>query len=59
MAHAFTQTEPHTHQSENTWFTPKIFADKLGLFDLDPCTTSFRPHDTATEHIEHDRGGVG
>jgi hypothetical protein len=59
MAHAFTQTEPQNHQSENTWFTPKIFTDTLGPFDLDPCTMSFRPHSTADEHIEHDRGGCG
>jgi hypothetical protein len=35
---AFTNTEPQTHQGENTWFTPRHFIETLGPFDLDPCT---------------------
>lgn len=56
---AFTNTEPQNHSSENTWFTPKHFIERLGPFDLDPCTVSFRPFDTARQHIEHDKGGDG
>jgi len=53
---SFTNTDPQSHSSENTWFTPKEFIDALGPFDLDPCTVSYRPFDTAKNHIEHDKG---
>lgn len=56
---AFTNTEPQNHQSENTWFTPKHFIEALGPFDLDPCTVSYRPFDTARDHFEHDQGACG
>lgn len=56
---SFTNADPQNHQSENTWFTPVEFIDKLGPFDLDPCTTSYRPFNTANVHIEHDKGGCG
>jgi len=56
---SFTNTDPQNHQSENTWFTPKYFIDCLGPFDLDPCTVSFRPFNTAKKHIEHDLGNCG
>lgn len=56
---SFTNTEPPTHQSENTWFTPVEFINTLGPFDLDPCTVSFRPFHTATKHYEHDLGDNG
>lgn len=56
----FTQTDPQNHQSENTWFTPRFIIDAMGgPFDLDPCTVSYRPFDTARAHIEHDKGGDG
>lgn len=54
---SFIATDPSNHQSENTWFTPKEFIDNLGPFDLDPCTMSFRPYNTASRHIEFDMGG--
>jgi hypothetical protein len=56
---SFTNTDPQNHQSENTWFTPKHFIDLLGPFDLDPCTVSYRPFDTAINHIEYDKGQCG
>jgi hypothetical protein len=55
----FTTTEPQNHQSENTWFTPKCFIDTLGPFDLDPCTVSYRPFNTAANSIEYDKGICG
>ena len=55
----FTNTEPSSHESENVWFTPKEYIEACGPFDLDPCTVSYRPFDTATLHIEHDMGGCG
>lgn len=49
-----------THQGKSdTWFTPRYFFDALGDFDLDPCTQSFRPFDTAQKHYEHDKGCDG
>lgn len=56
---SFVSTDPQNHQSENTWFTPIHIIDALGPFDLDPCSVSYRPFDTAREHIEHDRGACG
>jgi len=57
---SFFATDPNTHQSENTWFTPKEFFEKIdGAFDLDPCTMSFRPYNIAKINIEHDRGEDG
>ncbi len=43
----------------NTWFTPRDIIRSLGVFDLDPCTQSFRPFDTAKQHICEDMGGDG
>lgn len=56
---SFSATDPSNHQSENTWFTPRSVVEKLGVFDLDPCTVSFRPFDIAIEHIERDLGECG
>ena len=55
----FVSTDPQSRNSENTWFTPKVFIDALGPFDLDPCTVSFRPFDTAKNHFQHDLGDDG
>lgn len=56
---SFTNTEPQSHQSENTWFTPKKFIDVLGPFNLDPCTMSYRPFETALNNYCHDLGVNG
>lgn len=48
---SFTATDPQSHNSENTYFTPKFIIDALGPFDLDVCTTIKRPFDTAKDHI--------
>lgn len=56
---SFSITDPPSHQSENTWFTPRLITDKLGLFDLDPCTVSYRPFSIAKENIERDLGKCG
>lgn len=56
---SFVKTDPPSHNSENTWFTPKEFIEKLGPFNLDPCTVSYRPFDTANHHINHDKGECG
>jgi len=57
---SFVSTDPSNHQGENTWFTPPEIIQELGgKFDLDPCTVSYRPFDTAKMHFEHDRGECG
>ena len=57
---SFFATDPNTHQSENTWFTPKEFIEKIdGNFDLDPCTVSFRPYNIANINVNHDKGECG
>lgn len=56
---SFTNTEPASHQSENTWFTPKDMIEKIGEFDTDPCTMSYRPFDLARKNIEFDKGENG
>lgn len=54
---SFVGSDPHTHQSENCWFTPpEIMKNLGGLFDMDVCTMSFRPFDVAKVHVEHDKG---
>lgn len=55
----FVSTDPQNHQSENTWFTPHELIRGIGDFDLDPCTMSFRPFDTAKIHFEFDKGICG
>ena len=49
-----------THKGvTNTWFTPEYIIKPLGEFDLDPCTQTFRPYDTAKRHICEDNGEDG
>lgn len=56
----FIATDPSTHQGKsNTWYTPEIYISSLGKFDLDPCTMSTRPFNTAIVHYEHDLGVNG
>jgi hypothetical protein len=39
------QTKKHPE-----WLTPPEIITSLGMFDLDPCTPSVRPWDTAKKH---------
>lgn len=42
-----------SHQSNprsDNWFTPLSILNQLGSFDLDPCTSIYRPWDTALFH---------
>lgn len=48
----FVSTDPQSHNSQNTWFTPKELTDKLGPFDVDVCTTERRPFDIGKQNIE-------
>jgi len=55
-----TNNPPSGEGSTNTWFTPKRIIDALGIqFDLDPCTQTYRPHNTALKHLCEDKGDNG
>ena len=57
---SFFSCDSVTHEgSTNTWFTPQYIIETLGPFDLDPCTQSFRPFDTASLHVCEDFGDCG
>lgn len=57
---SFYSCDSVTHQGKsNTWFTPQPIVNGCGEFDLDPCTQSFRPFDTAKNHYEFDNGQDG
>jgi len=44
--------------STDEWYTPKWIIDRLGPFDLDPCSPSNRPFDTATVHVTKEQDGL-
>ena len=57
---SFYSCDSPTHKGKsNIWYTPKYILDGLPIFDLDPCTNSKRPFDTAVRHYEHDKGQDG
>jgi len=57
---AFFACDSVTHEGDtNTWFTPQDIIKTLGPFDLDPCTQSVRPFDTARIHFCEDLGRDG
>lgn len=56
MRKKFVGSDPSSHNSENTWFTPFEIVKPLGQFDVDVCTMSFRPFDVAKNHFEFDNG---
>jgi hypothetical protein len=42
----------------NEWFTPKWIIDKLGYFDLDPCSSDVRPFDIAPRWFTKEDNGL-
>lgn len=44
--------------SSDEWYTPKWLIETLGPFDLDPCSPSVRPFDTATVHWTKEQDGL-
>lgn len=57
---SFTTNQPASGQGKtNTWFTPESIISELAPFDLDPCTQSYRPFDTAKNHYCEDLGDDG
>lgn len=60
MPRSFFACDDVRHEGQtNTWFTPRWLIDELGPFDLDPCSQTFRPHDTAANHVCEDAGEDG
>lgn len=54
---SFSACDSGSHEGlTNTWFTPKNIISKLGYFDLDPCTQSYRPFDIAKHNYCEDKG---
>jgi len=48
-------------RDENTsdiWLTPPYILEALGEFDLDPCSASHRPWDTAKNHYTEEDNGL-
>jgi len=51
----------HCHDNKvgtHVWYTPPDLLAKLGEFDLDPCTSSSRPWDTAKNHYTRAENGL-
>jgi len=46
----------HNHQDE--WLTPPEILDRLGKFDLDPCSPTIRPWPTARFHFTRSDNGL-
>ena len=53
-----TRQQKNPVSSSDEWYTPKWMIDKLGPFDLDPCSPVERPFDTATVHVNLHQGGL-
>ena len=43
---------------KDEWLTPPGIIDSLGFFDLDPCSPSIRPWDTALKHYTKEDNGL-
>lgn len=53
-----TRQQNNTSVSPDEWYTPKWLIDKLGPFDLDPCSPADRPYDTAAVHVTKEQDGL-
>lgn len=49
---------PHRKGGQTEFFTPRELLSQLGHFDLDPCTATHRPWDTADRHLTLDDDGL-
>lgn len=54
-----TNDNPSHMGKSNTWFTPIEIVRSLGIFDLDPCSQSFRPKCLAKKEYFYDQGDDG
>lgn len=53
-----TRQQKNANVSPDEWYTPKWLIDKLGPFDLDPCSPAERPYDTAAVHVTKEQDGL-
>lgn len=44
--------------SSDEWYTPRWIIERLGPFDLDPCSPMNRPFDTASVHVTKEQDGL-
>ena len=51
-------TSTDSSSGDNTWFTPLEILEKLGRFDLDPCSMSFRPYSIAKKQLNMTKDSV-
>ena len=50
--------EGKSSTGKNEWLTPPCLLDRLGEFDLDPCSPVNRPWDTARHHYTVEDDGL-
>lgn len=53
-----TRQQKNNSVSSDEWYTPQWIIEKLGPFDLDPCSPVNRPFDTATVHVTKEQDGL-
>lgn len=53
-----TRVQKNKSVSSDEWYTPQWIIEKLGPFDLDPCSPEHRPFDTATVHWTKQQDGL-
>lgn len=53
-----TRQQKNKSVSSDEWYTPQWIIEKLGPFDLDPCSPVNRPFDTATVHVTKEQDGL-
>ena len=46
-----TRQQKNRYVSSDEWYTPQWMIEKLGPFELDPCSPAERPYDTALQHF--------
>jgi len=53
-----TRVQKNKSGSSDEWYTPQWIIEKLGPFDLDPCSPEQRPFDIATVHWTKQQDGL-
>lgn len=53
-----TRQQKNKYVSSDEWYTPQWIIERLGPFDLDPCSPTNRPFDTASVHVTKEQDGL-
>lgn len=53
-----TRQQKNKSVSSDEWYTPQWIIERLGPFDLDPCSPMNRPFDTASVHVTKEQDGL-